>query len=454
MENIIESTNKIPFSKEAESYVLGSIMLDPNLAEEYCGMLSLDDFYLDDHKKIYKAILELYELRKSIDVSTVIEKMKSQNTYEAIGGGSKLFEIVDSVPSSVSSTSYTDILKEKTLRRELLYRSQDIQRKVIDGKEELSDLLAVSEKSITEIVNKQNVSPIEKIGVATEKVFEVIEKNAESEEGELTGLDTGYEELNQFTYGFQPGQLIILAARPGVGKSAFAFNIAQRTARKNKNHVAFFSLEMTMEELTMRILSTLSNVKLGKIRTGKMSESEMVKLLMAKTIIDDLNIYLDQTTTNRFEDVKVKCRKLKREGRLDFIVIDYLQLLTMGNKGNRYEEVTALSRNLKLLARELEVPVLALSQLSRNVEQRNSKNEGIKVPVLSDLRESGSIEQDADMVIFLHREGNNGEDVTKKFSNAKTQVIIAKNRQGMTGSFDLIFRGEYLSFESIKKEEK
>ena len=454
MENIIESTNKIPFSKEAESYVLGSIMLDPNLAEEYCGMLSLDDFYLDDHKKIYKAILELYELRKSIDVSTVIEKMKSQNTYEAIGGGSKLFEIVDSVPSSVSSTSYTDILKEKTLRRELLYRSQDIQRKVIDGKEELSDLLAISEKSITEIVNKQNVSPIEKIGVATEKVFEVIEKNAESEEGELTGLDTGYEELNQFTYGFQPGQLIILAARPGVGKSALAFNIAQRTARKNKNHVAFFSLEMTMEELTMRILSTLSNVKLGKIRTGKMSESEMVKLLMAKTIIDDLNIYLDQTTTNRFEDVKVKCRKLKREGRLDFIVIDYLQLLTMGNKGNRYEEVTALSRNLKLLARELEVPVLALSQLSRNVEQRNSKNEGIKVPVLSDLRESGSIEQDADMVIFLHREGNNGEDVTKKFTNAKTQVIIAKNRQGMTGSFDLIFRGEYLSFESIKKEEK
>ena len=454
MENIIESTNKIPFSKEAESYVLGSIMLDPNLAEEYCGMLSLDDFYLDDHKKIYKAILELYELRKSIDVSTVIEKMKSQNTYEAIGGGSKLFEIVDSVPSSVSSTSYTDILKEKTLRRELLYRSQDIQRKVIDGKEELSDLLAISEKSITEIVNKQNVSPIEKIGVATEKVFEVIEKNAESEEGELTGLDTGYEELNQFTYGFQPGQLIILAARPGIGKSALAFNIAQRTARKNKNHVAFFSLEMTMEELTMRILSTLSNVKLGKIRTGKMSESEMVKLLMAKTIIDDLNIYLDQTTTNRFEDVKVKCRKLKREGRLDFIVIDYLQLLTMGNKGNRYEEVTALSRNLKLLARELEVPVLALSQLSRNVEQRNSKNEGIKVPVLSDLRESGSIEQDADMVIFLHREGNNGEDVTKKFTNAKTQVIIAKNRQGMTGSFDLIFRGEYLSFESIKKEEK
>lgn len=453
MENTIESLNKVPFSDEAESYILGSIMLDVNLAEEYCGMLTVDDFYLESNKKIFTAVRSLYENRRSIDVSTVIEKLKALNTYEAIGGQTRLFEIVDSVPSSVSSGVYIEILKEKRLRRELLYRSQDIARRVLDGKEELGDLLASSEKTITEIVNKQNVTPIKKIGVATEKVFELIEKNKNSEEGELTGLDTGFEELNQYTYGFQPGELIILAARPGVGKSAFALNVAQKMANKTKKHVAFFSLEMSMEQLTMRILSTLSNVKLGKIRTGKMSESEMARLLIAKTVTDDLNIYLDETTTNRFEDVKVKCRKLKREGHLDFVVIDYLQLLTISGKANRYEEVTALSRNLKLLARELEVPVLALSQLSRDVEKRK-KEDGIRVPVLSDLRESGSIEQDADMVLFLHREGNNGEDVTKKFTNAKTQLIIAKNRQGMTGSFDLIFRGEYSSFESKQKEEK
>ena len=452
MEAQQDSLLKIPYSKEAESYILGSIMIDTNLAEEYCGILTVDDFYLDIHKKIYSAILAIYNNRKEVDVASVIEKLKSQNTYDAVGGESKLFEIVDSVPSSIASSVYVDILKEKRLRRELYYRSQEISRRVIESKEELGDLLAISEKTITEIVNKQNVSPIKKASQATERVFEIIENNRGHEDGELIGLDTGFDELNEYTYGFQPGELIILAARPGVGKSAFALNVAQKMARNINAHVAFFSLEMSMEQLIMRILSTLSNVKLGKIRTGKMTEVEMARLLNAKTIIEDLNIYLDETTTNRFEDIKVKCRKLKREGRLDFVVIDYLQLLTITGKANRYEEVSTLSRSLKLLARELEVPILALSQLSRAVEQRKAED-GSKKPMLSDLRESGSIEQDADMVLFLHREGSNGEDATKKFVNTKTELIIAKNRQGMTGSFDLIFRGEYSSFESKKKEE-
>ena len=452
MEAQQDSLLKIPYSKEAESYILGSIMIDTNLAEEYCGILTVDDFYLDIHKKIYSAILAIYNNRKEVDVASVIEKLKSQNTYDAVGGESKLFEIVDSVPSSIASSVYVDILKEKRLRRELYYRSQEISRRVIESKEELGDLLAISEKTITEIVNKQNVSPIKKASQATERVFEIIENNRGHEDGELIGLDTGFDELNEYSYGFQPGELIILAARPGVGKSAFALNVAQKMARNINAHVAFFSLEMSMEQLIMRILSTLSNVKLGKIRTGKMTEVEMARLLNAKTIIEDLNIYLDETTTNRFEDIKVKCRKLKREGRLDFVVIDYLQLLTITGKANRYEEVSTLSRSLKLLARELEVPILALSQLSRAVEQRKAED-GSKKPMLSDLRESGSIEQDADMVLFLHREGSNGEDATKKFVNTKTELIIAKNRQGMTGSFDLIFRGEYSSFESKKKEE-
>lgn len=449
----LENVVKIPYSKEAESYILGSIMLEDNLAEEYCGILSVEDFYLDAHKKIYQAIYDLYTSRKTIEVASVIEKLKTLKYYEAVGGNNYLFELIDSVPSSVSSSVYVDILKEKRLSRELYYRCQDIARKAIDSKLELSDLLAESEKQITELVNKQDVTPIKKVGSVVDEVFDIIESNRGHEEGELIGLDTGFEELNEFTYGFQPGELIILAARPGIGKSAFALNIAQRMAKNKKKHVAFFSLEMSMEQILMRILSTLSNVKLGKIRTGKMTDVEMARLLNAKTIVDDLNIYLDETTTSRYEDVKAKCRKLKREGRLDFVVIDYLQLLTVTGKNSRYEEVTTLSRNLKLLARELEVPVLALSQLSRDVEKRRGED-GSKKPILSDLRESGSIEQDADMVLFLHREGTNSEDVTKKFVNSKTEVIIAKNRQGMTGSFNLIFRGEYSSFESAKKEDK
>lgn len=449
----VENTVKIPYSKEAESYILGSIMLEDNLAEEYCGILGVDDFYLDVHKKIYQAILDLYASRKTIDVTNVIERLKTLKFYEAVGGNNYLFELIDSVPSSVSSSVYVEILKEKRLFRELYYRAQDIARKAIDSKLELSDLLSESEKAITELVNKQDVTPIKRVSSVIDEVFELIESNRGHEEGELIGLDTGFEELNEFTYGFQPGELIILAARPGIGKSAFALNIAQRMAKNKGTSVAFFSLEMSVEQLLMRILSTLSNVKLGKIRTGKMTDVEMARLLNAKTVLEDLNIYLDETTTSRYEDVKAKCRKLKREGRLDFVVIDYLQLLTVTGKNSRYEEVTTLSRNLKLLARELEVPVLALSQLSRDVEKRKSED-GSRKPMLSDLRESGSIEQDADMVLFLHREGTNSEDVTKKFANSKTEVIIAKNRQGMTGGFNLIFRGEYSSFESAKKEDK
>lgn len=454
MENL-ESLKKIPYSSEAEGYVLGSIMLEANLAEEYCGRLTVDEFYLDANKKIYSAIHDLYKNRKVIDVSSVIEKLKSLNLYDAVGGNKYLFELIDSVPSYVSSSVYIDILLEKSLERELYYRSNEIAKKVIEGKIELSDLLAQSEKSISELVNKQQVTPVIKVNVATERVMELIEKNREYAEGELIGLDTGFDELNSFNYGFQAGELIILAARPGVGKSAFALNVCQKMAKKAKANVAFFSLEMSVEQLVMRLLSTMSNVKLGKIRTGKMTDVEMARLLTAKAELDDMNIYLDETTTNALEDIKVKCRKLKRENNLDFVVIDYLQLMTVSNKAklSRYEEVSTLSRSLKLLARELEVPVLALSQLSRAVEQRKKDEGKPSKPMLSDLRESGSIEQDADMVLFLHREGSNGEDATKKVVNSKTEVIVAKNRQGMTGSFNLIFRGECSSFESVKKED-
>ncbi len=451
----LESVNKIPYSSDAESYVLGSIMIEPNLAEEYCGRLSTDEFYLDANKKVYAAIYELYKDRKAVDIATVIEKLKSMKTFEAVGGNNYLAELIDSVPSSAASSVYINILLEKSLERELYYRTSDIARKVIEGKTELSDLLADSEKQISELVNKQQVSPIISVDRATERVMELIEKNRERGDGDIVGLDTGFDELNQFNSGFQKGQLIILAARPAIGKSTLALNMAQRMAQKVGAHVAFFSLEMSVEDLVMRLLSTMSNVPLKKVMTGKMNDNEMGRLLVGKMELDELHIYLDETTTNNLENIKVQCRKLKREGHLDFIVIDYLQLLSLGgsnkNRG-RYEEVSAISRSLKLLARELEVPVLALSQLSRDVEKRKNED-GHNEPMLSDLRESGSIEQDADMVIFLHRDGGNGENAAKAIRNHKTKVIVAKNRQGGTGNFELILRGECSSFESKVKED-
>ena len=445
---------QIPFSAEAESYVLGSIMIEPNLAEEYCGRLAVDDFYLEANKKVYAAIHSLYKERKAVDVSTVIEKLKNLKTYEAIGGNNYLAELIDSVPTYVASNVYIEILLNKSLERELYYRTTKIAKKVIEGKTELNDLLADSEKEITELVNKQQVSPVISVNRATERVMELIEVNRSRGDGEIVGLDTGYDELNEFNSGFQKGQLIILAARPGVGKSTLALNMAQRIAQRVGAHVAFFSLEMSVEELVMRLLSTMSNVPLKKVITGKMNDQEMGRLLVGKMGLDDLNIYFDESTTNNLENIKIQCRKLKRDGHLDFIVIDYLQLLTLGGSAKakgRYEEVSAISRSLKQLARELEVPILALSQLSRDVEKRKSED-GHNEPMLSDLRESGSIEQDADMVIFLHREGTNGENASKAVRNHKTKVLIAKNRQGRPGNFELILRDECVSFESKAKE--
>ena len=444
---------QLPFSREAENHVLGSILIDSNLATEYCGLLSTDDFYDERNKKVYGSIERLYTKRVDVNVIDVIETLKQMGFYEQITD-SYLFELVESVPTVLSTEQYVDVLKRKSLERELYNEVKDLSKRVLKGEEDVSDLLASAEKNIGSIVNKQRVNNLMPISAALDGVFDAIDENRKRGNRSLIGLDTGYKELNQFTFGFQPGELIILAARPGVGKSAFALNIAQKSCTNQGTHAAFFSLEMGIDQLVMRLLSLTSNVKLSKIRSGDMSDEEATKLLAGRVALDNLNIYLDETTTNDLESIKIQCRKLKRENKLDIIIIDYLQLLTLskGKSMGRYEEVSAISRSLKLLARELEVPILALSQLSRNVESRTAE-QGNK-PRLSDLRESGSIEQDADIVIFLHREAVAVDDPTKQQGSKKVEVILEKNRQGMPGSFPLIFRGDYSSFEPIEKKTK
>ena len=445
---------KIPFSREAEMHVLGGILVEPNIANEFCTRLREDDFYLLENKLIYQAIDYLFRQKEDTTLIKVIEVLKQKGTFPKVGDA-YLIEVTESVPTVFDVEAYVDVLKDNSLKRELYNATRELGSAVLTGKEEVSKIISDAERTIMQISNKQRSDNLKPIAEVLEPVFDVIEANRQRSKDAIIGLDTGYQELNEFTFGFQRGELIILAARPAVGKSAFALNIAEKAARNVGAHIAFFSLEMGLDQLSMRLLSICSNVKLSKIRSGDMNEEEITRLLAGRVALNNLNIYLDETTTNNMEDIKIQCRKLSREGRLDFIIVDYLQLMATSkdSKNSEYAEVSALSRSLKLLARELNVPVLALSQLSRAVETRKDEEGkvGNSKPQLSDLRSSGSIEQDADIVMFLHAD-KVSEDASKKVTQRKVEVIIAKNRQGMTGSFPLLFRGDYSSFESYKEK--
>lgn len=446
--------NQIPSSPEAEGFVLGAMMLSTGLAGEYCGRLVEDHFYEANNKKVYRAIKNLHELNQSTDAVKVFEELKRLGLSNEVGI-EYIYELVESIPSIVNAETYVEVLEEKELERSLYDEAQLIAKRVLDGDLEIQELLAKTEAEMENILNRQRTTPLRPVGNATENVLSLIEKNRNRSRGDLIGLDTGFSEINNFTFGFQNGELTILAARPGIGKSALALNMASSMC-KDGCHVAFFSLEMGIDQLLMRQFAAHSGVNLKKIKTGDLSEGDMAKIMVARKLIDGYNLYFSDLTIDNLEDLKVTCRKYKREGKLDFIVVDYLQLLVLDKRSKSislYENTSRISRGLKLLARELNVPILALSQLSRKVEERGSSGkEGVnKKPMLSDLRESGSIEQDADVVMFLHRE-DKGEN--ENIRNRKTELIIAKNRQGMTGSCELSFRGDCSLFVPYKKENK
>jgi replicative DNA helicase len=377
--------------------------------------------------------------------------LKQKNLYDASGGSQYLFELMDAIPSVVNLEAYIEVIKEKSVERELLKKMQDISNKILDHKLPFNEMIDETEKEISEVLNKRKTVDLIRIDTATDKVLDIVEANKNRESDGLTGLDTGFKSLNKLTFGFQNGELIILAARPGIGKSALALNFATNACETADAHVAYFSLEMGIDQLLMRLYASHSGLTLNKIRSGKLNDAEMAALYTAKNKLDRFNMYLDETGSTGVEELITVCRKLKRDNKLDFVIIDYLQLLSTIKKSmNRVEEVSKISRQLKMMARELQVPVLALSQLSRDIEKREDKR-----PVLSDLRESGSIEQDADIVMFLHRESSKGDDdTTKKYRNAKTELIVAKNRQGITDSIPLIFKGAHSMFYSADNNEQ
>lgn len=444
------STREIPNSREAENYVLGSVLIENRYAAELVTRLDYTDFYYPENANIMNAIIELDKAKKQIDVASVINLLQEKNLLEASGGHQYLFELMDAIPSVVNLEAYIEIIKEKSIERELLKKIQEISNKILDHKLPFHEMISYAEREIVEVLNKRKTVDLIRIDTVTDRVLSLVEANKSKVSEALTGLDTGFSELNKITFGFQPGELIILAARPGIGKSAFALNVATNACEATNSHVAFFSLEMGMDQIMMRLYSSFSGLTLNKIRSGKLTDNEMALLYAAKHKLDKFNIYLDEAGATDVEELVTVCRKLKRDGKLDFVIVDYLQLLTTTKRfTNRVDEVAKISRQLKLMARELQVPVLALSQLSRDIEKREDKR-----PVLSDLRESGSIEQDADIVMFLHREQpKDGEDTTRKTRSAKTELIIAKNRQGMTGSVKLVFDGSHSMFIESTKEE-
>lgn len=435
---MMQETRQLPHSKEAEAYVLGCVFIDEQVVPEVAGSLSGNEFYIDRHKYIMNAVTNLYRSNVIVEPATVVEELKRLNLYDQSGGTPYILDLMDTVPTIANVSTFIQIIKEKALERELFYTVQNIETDILNGNIPFKDLIDSSENKINQVLNKRQTSPFIKIDKAADRVFDKIEST--KGDHELSGLDTGFAPLNELTFGLQKGELIILAARPGVGKSAFALNIATNACEIANANVAFFSLEMSVEQLTMRLLSSASSLPLQKIRSNKMTKTETAMLLAAKQKISKFSLYLDESNTTDLNEIRAKCKKLRRENKLDLIIVDYLQLLNVGTaRTNRVEEVGMISRGLKVLAKELEVPVLALSQLSRSIEGRQDKR-----PVLSDLRESGSIEQDADIVMFLSREMRPDPE-TKAQSNL-TELIIAKNRQGMTDTIELLFKGAYSSF--------
>lgn len=438
-----------PHSIEAEQSVLGSIFLDPECVVNVLEYVEAVDFYRKNHQLIFDAIVYLYNNNAAIDVVTVANALETKGQLENAGGIDYLAELAVAVPTAANVEYYTKIVEEKSILRNLIRSATDIVKKGYEEGDELSAILDTAEQSILQVSEKRNRSGFIRISDVVATSLQNIEALAQRTD-DITGIPTGYIALDKMTAGLQKEELIILAARPAVGKTAFALNIAQNVATKANGVVAIFSLEMGAESLVNRMLCAEGNIDAGHLRTGNLTEEEWSSLIMAMGALGQSKVFIDDTPGIRMAEIRAKSRRLLQEqGSLELIVIDYLQLIEGTNRESRQQEVSEISRQLKKLAKELKVPVIALSQLSRGVEQRQDKR-----PVLSDIRESGSIEQDADIVAFLYRDDyymrEGDEDAPEDaMENNIVEVIIEKNRSGARGTVKLLFKKEYNKFSSM-----
>ena len=432
-----------PQNIEAEQAILGAIFLEPSSLTVASEVLIPEDFYRAAHQKIFNAMLKLNDEGKVVDLVTVTEELAAAKLIEDTGGVSYLSELASSVPTAANIEYYARIVEEKSLLRRLIRTATEIASDGYSREDEVEALLSEAEKNILAVAQRKNAGSFHNIKDVLVRTYDNIEE-MHNRVGDITGISTGFAELDRMTAGFQRNDLIIVGARPSVGKTAFALNIAANVATKTNENVAIFSLEMGAEQLVMRMLCSEGNIDAQRLRTGSLTDDDWGKLTMAMGSLSNSGIFIDDTPGVRISDIRSKCRRLKQEHGLGMILIDYLQLiLGSGRSGeNRQQEVSEISRSLKQLARELQIPVIALSQLSRGVEQRQDKR-----PMMSDIRESGSIEQDADIVAFLYR-----DDYYDKESENKNiiEIIIAKQRNGPTGTVSLAFVKEYNKFVNLE----
>lgn len=428
-----------PHNEEAERSVLGAAMLNKEVLFDILEEVKEDDFYNESHKEIFRAIWELYRKNSAVDMLTVCEELKSRHSLDMVGGRAYIATLTAEVPATANGKEYAKIVAEKAVMRQMIRTSEDITEKGYEGKMETREILDYAESGIFKIAQMRQKNEYTKIQDVLLENLRIIDAAAQNKD-KITGIPTGFHDLDEKTSGLQRSDLIIVAARPGMGKTAFALNIAQQSAVKHGTSVIIFSLEMSKEQLGQRLLAMQARVEMQKLKQGDLDRKDWDRVSLGVDELNSSKIVIDDTPGISMMEMRNKCRRLKAEQGLDLIVVDYLQLMTFeGRKtDNRQQEISALSRSMKLLAREMNCPVILLSQLSRAPELRQDKR-----PMLSDLRESGSIEQDADIVIFLYRDDYYNENTEKP---GVCEVNIAKHRSGPTDKIELTWVSRYTKF--------
>lgn len=441
MEELMLTGKLPPHSKEAEQAVLGAILLDQDKLILVGDFIKAEDFYFRNHEIIYDAMVDLYDRATPIDTVTVHQYLSDKNLLDEAGGAVYLADLGNNVPFLENIEHYGRIIEEKSILRKLIQAATTIAQTGYSGDNEVAEILDSAERKIFEVSQRKVGKAFAQIKDVLPETVDRIEKLSK-ERGKVTGIPTGYSELDRMTSGFQKSDLIIIAARPSVGKTAFALNIAQNIGVHTEETVAIFSLEMSKEQLVQRMLSAESHVDSQRLRTGQLLDDEWPRLTQGMSQLSKAKIFIDDSAMMTVMEMRAKLRRLQSEHGLGIVIIDYLQLMHSHRRSeNRQQEISEISRGLKALARELNVPVIALSQLSRSIEQRSNKK-----PLLSDIRESGSIEQDADIVGFLSREDYQNDEAEE---NKIVEVIIAKHRNGPIGEIKLLFLKEINRFVNL-----
>ena len=430
----------IPHSREAEEAVVGAVLINPEAYYDLAQFLVADDFYIHRNKWIWESFMRLHERRAPVDLLTLSEDLEKNNQLAEIGGSSYLTSLINQVPTSLNAEAYGRIVEEHAIRRKMINAANQIASMAYKSGDKIEHVMGEAEKAVfgvSERRNKHDLQPIRKVLSTYYDRIDDLSKRPE----DFQGVPTGFYDLDKLLSGLQPSDLLIVAGRPGQGKTGFLLSVAKNAGLTHKKHVAIFSLEMSNEQVVQRLIAQETGIDSQRLRTGKLTESEWPLFTHAIEVFSDTNIYLDDTPAITPLQLRTKCRRLHLEFGLDLIIVDYLQLMAGDSRNdNRVQEVSQISRSLKVLARELNVPVLTAAQLSRAVEQRTDKR-----PMLSDLRESGSLEQDADIVMFIYRPDQYEKD-TEKHNVA--EIIVSKHRNGPVGSVELIFRAALAKFEN------